>query len=105
METVEVGTKADFKEGLMKRVEVNGKEILIANLGGILHAIGDTCTHEECSLSEGMLENTIVVCPCHNAQFDVRSGKNVEPPVTGETIDDEPSYKIKIDGNKVFIIF
>ncbi len=104
MADVEVGTKADFKEGMMKRIEVNGKEILIANLGGTLYAIGDTCTHAECSLSEGMLENTIVVCPCHNAQFDVQSGKNVEPPVTGETIDDEPSYKIKVDGNKVFVI-
>ena len=104
MADVEVGTKADFKEGMMKRIEVNGKEILIANLGGTLYAIGDVCTHAECSLSEGILENTIVVCPCHNAQFDVQSGKNVEPPVTGETIDDEPSYKIKVDGNKVFVI-
>ena len=104
MPRVKLGAASDFPEGKMKKVEVNGKEILIANIDGKLYAIGDVCTHEECSLSDGMLQKDIVVCPCHYAHFDVKTGKNVEKPFTGEDIGDEPAYEIEVEGNDVFIV-
>jgi len=101
---VKLGTVSDFPEGAMKKVEVNGKEILVSNIDGKLYAIGDVCTHEECSLSDGMLQNDVVVCPCHYAHFDVKTGKNVEKPFTGEDIENEPSYEIKVKGDEVFVL-
>jgi 3-phenylpropionate/trans-cinnamate dioxygenase ferredoxin component len=38
------------------------------------YAIDDTCTHEDCSLSEGELCDHLVECPCHGSRFDVRTG-------------------------------
>ena len=104
MPMVKLGTVSDFPEGAMKKVEVNGKEILVSNIDGKLYAIGDVCTHEECSLSDGMLQNDVVVCPCHYAHFDVKTGKNVEKPFTGEDIENEPSYEIKVKGDEVFVL-
>jgi len=101
---VEIGKLSDFPEGEMKKVEVKGKEILVANIDGKLYAIGDVCTHEECSLSDGMLQKDVVVCPCHYAHFDVKTGENVERPFTGEDIEDEPSYQVKVEGSDVFIL-
>jgi nitrite reductase/ring-hydroxylating ferredoxin subunit len=88
----------------MKKIQVQGKEILVANVDGRLYAIDDICTHEKCSLSDGMLQNDVVVCSCHYAQFDVKTGKNVEKPFTGEDVEDEQTYKIEVEGNDVFIL-
>ena len=35
----------------MKRVEVNGHPILLANVDGTIYATDDTCTHEGITLS------------------------------------------------------
>jgi len=104
MPEVNIGNLSDFPDGKMKKVEVNGKEILVSNIDGKLYAIGDVCTHEECSLSDGMLQNDVVVCPCHYAKFDVKTGKNVEKPFTGEDVDDEPTYKVEVKDDNVFIL-
>ena len=104
MAEIKIGKLSDFPLNEMKQVEVNDKEILVANVNGKLYAISDVCTHEECSLSDGMLQNDVVVCPCHYAHFDVKTGKNVEKPFTGEYIEDETSYAIKVEGNDVFVL-
>ncbi len=104
MAGMKIGVLSNFPEGTAKKVEVKGKEILVANVNGKIYAIGDVCTHEECSLSDGMLQNDIVVCPCHYAHFDLKTGKNVEKPFTGETINDEPSYQVKIEGKDVYLV-
>lgn len=104
MPEINIGKISDFSVGTMKKIEIKNKGILIANIDGKLYAIGDVCTHEECSLSDGMLQKNIVICPCHNAQFDLKTGKNIEKPFTGEDIEDEPSYQIKIKNNEVFIV-
>ena len=46
----------NLKPGSMKRIELNGLCILIANLNGALYAVQDTCTHEDASLSQDALE-------------------------------------------------
>ena len=52
----------NLKPGSMKRIELNGLCILIANLNGALYAVQDTCTHEDASLSQGALEGDCVRC-------------------------------------------
>jgi nitrite reductase/ring-hydroxylating ferredoxin subunit len=47
---------------------------------GSLVAFDDTCTHEECPLSDGDLEGHRVVCYCHSGEFDVRTGAVVKGP-------------------------
>ena len=54
----------NLKPGSMQRIELNGLYILIANIKGALYAVQDTCTHEDASLYQGVLEETASVVRC-----------------------------------------
>lgn len=75
-----VANVAEVKTGQLKAVEVDGTYVALANVDGRFYAFDDTCTHEACSLADGVLEGTVVTCPCHGAQFDVTDGRVVAPP-------------------------
>ena len=81
MAEFEVVARADdLKEGDMRAFDVRGTKIAVANVAGTYYAFGDTCTHRECSLAEGDLEETTVTCPCHGSEFDVISGQVLRGP-------------------------
>jgi nitrite reductase/ring-hydroxylating ferredoxin subunit len=81
MAEFEVVARADdLKEGDMRAFDVRGTKIAVANVAGTFYAFGDTCTHRECSLAEGDLEETTVTCPCHGSEFDVVSGQVLRGP-------------------------
>jgi nitrite reductase/ring-hydroxylating ferredoxin subunit len=50
---VKVAKTIDIPLGKMKHVEVDGKEILIANVEGKFYAVGDRCPHMSAMLSKG----------------------------------------------------
>jgi len=70
----------EVPRGALAAVVVKGVKISVANVGGAFYAFDDTCTHEQCSLTDGDLEGTTVTCMCHGAQFDVRTGQVLAPP-------------------------
>lgn len=45
-----------------------------------LHAVDDSCTHQDAALSDGYLEGCFVECPLHAALFDLRTGLPGEGP-------------------------
>ena len=96
---VKVGQKDDFPSGSMKKVNVGGVDVLVANVDGQMYAIANTCTHQGGPLDEGELEGTVVTCPWHGGQFDVASGKVLEPPPRA----DESSFEVKIQGTDVLL--
>ncbi|MEM5808356.1 MAG: non-heme iron oxygenase ferredoxin subunit [Candidatus Aenigmatarchaeota archaeon] len=103
MEFVKIGLLSDFPEGKMRKVEVKGKELLVVNIDGKIYSIDNICTHEECPLSDGFLQDEVVTCPCHLAQFNVKTGKKVANPATGEDIEDEQTFKVKVENSEVFV--
>jgi nitrite reductase/ring-hydroxylating ferredoxin subunit len=50
-------------------------------------------------LSRGRLDGHVVECPLHFAQFDLRTGKLVDGPVSA----DVPVYKVRVEGDTVFV--
>jgi nitrite reductase/ring-hydroxylating ferredoxin subunit len=96
---VKVGSLNGFRDGSMKKVQVHDKDVLVANLSGKIYAMGDECTHRQCSLSEGTIDGTTVICPCHEGRFDLTTGKVVASPPKR----DEPSYEVRLDGSDVLL--
>lgn len=94
-----IGKLSEFAAGSMRKVQVNGEDVLVVNVDGKICAIGNTCTHRGCSLSEGELEGTLVVCPCHGGTFDLTTGKVVKPPPK----EDEPSFEVRVQGSDVLV--
>lgn len=79
---VTIGRAGEVAEGEMNVFKVDGYAVAVANVGGALHAFQDECTHQTCSLAEGDIEGDSVVCVCHNAEFDIRSGAPLSGPAT-----------------------
>jgi nitrite reductase/ring-hydroxylating ferredoxin subunit len=79
-EFVEVTDAAEVAEGQLMAFDVGGVRIAVANVGGMLHVFGDTCTHLQCSLAQGRLDGTVVTCACHGSQFDVTTGNVLRGP-------------------------
>jgi len=97
---VTVARTADIKPGELAAFEVDGVRIAVVNADGRFFAIDDTCTHEQCSLSEeGTLDGTVVTCGCHGAQFDVTTGAVLAPPAP------EPvkAYPLRVEQDKLVI--
>ena len=94
---IEVASIKDLAPGKMTGIEKEGNSILIANINGAYYAIGNTCTHMGCTLSEGMLKGETVQCPCHASIFNVKTGAVVRGPARNP----EPSYVLRVDGDKI----
>ena len=92
--------------GAMKKVTLNGKEILLANIDGNIYAVDSVCTHFGGDLSLGTLDGNVITCPRHQAKFDVTTGRVLSPPKVGPynpKIFDLAAYPVKIEDNKVLI--
>jgi 3-phenylpropionate/trans-cinnamate dioxygenase ferredoxin component len=56
----------------------------VFNLGGLLYALEDRCSHDDGPLCEGEFDadEGVVTCPRHGARFDIRSGRPLTLPAT-----------------------
>ncbi|WP_245286181.1 non-heme iron oxygenase ferredoxin subunit [Bradyrhizobium sp. WSM1417] len=64
----------------MYAYEVGPKKLALYLLDGKVHATDNVCTHAFALLTDGWLEDGLVECPLHGAQFDVASGAVVSGP-------------------------
>lgn len=96
---LDAGSAGEPAPGRMKRVDLAGRRILLANVGGRLCAVDDTCTHEEASLSRGVLKGELVKCPLHNSRFNVCTGEALEEPAE----ENLRTYPVREEGGRVLI--
>jgi len=98
-EFVDVGRVGELPPGKMRRIDLRGRRILLANVEGRLWAVDDTCTHEEASLSTGVLKGEHVKCPLHNSRFNVCTGKVMEEPAA----EDLRTYAVREERGRVLL--
>jgi 3-phenylpropionate/trans-cinnamate dioxygenase ferredoxin subunit len=96
---VKAASKKDLGQDGMLGVEVDGREVLIANVGGNYYAIGNRCTHMSCMLSDGTLRGENVQCSCHGSVFDIKTGNVVKGPAKKP----EPTFEVKVEGDQILI--
>ncbi len=110
---VPIATTDGLEDGTMKRVDVQGRAILLARVGGKYYAIDNTCPHMGGNLSGGKLEGTVVTCPRHGSQFDVRDGHLIRwmrgsgiASTIGKALKSPRSavaYNLRTEGDKILI--
>jgi nitrite reductase/ring-hydroxylating ferredoxin subunit len=69
-------------EGRTKAVDIEGRQVLLARVDGVVCAMEDACSHNGGPLSEGTVEDGVVVCPWHGSRFRLRDGAVVGGPAT-----------------------
>ena len=125
---VEVAKVSEISLGNMKHIEINGKEIAIANHDGKFYAFDDRCGHMNARLSRGNINQNVVTCPFHHAKFDITSGKKKAEPIleippgmeplppswqkymgvvaqemSFIKTDDQETYEVKVEGDSIKI--
>ena len=95
-----VAAVAELVENQATRVVVGGVPIaVVKDSAGDIHAIGDTCTHGEISLSEGFVEDETLECWAHGSQFSLVTGKPLNLPA----YEPVPVFPVEIIDGDVFI--
>lgn len=87
----------DIQPGELMYVEVGDEFVCLINLDGEIHAINDTCTHEDASLSDGTIVGDEIECPMHGGSFDIRTGEPTNFPVVVAI----EKYGVRIDGDDI----
>ncbi|MDO9590334.1 MAG: non-heme iron oxygenase ferredoxin subunit, partial [Microcella sp.] len=83
-----------------KKVIVDGKPVaVVMDSAGSVHALGDTCTHGEISLSEGFVEDDAIECWAHGSAFSLCTGIPQNLPA----YEPVPVYVVEIENGDVYI--
>ena len=97
---VRVCSLADLPEVGAVAADVDGVRIAIArDSAGEIHAIDDTCSHANVSLSEGELDGCTLECWLHGSRFDLRTGEPTGPPA----IVPIAVHTVRIEGDDVYV--
>ncbi|MGO4593725.1 non-heme iron oxygenase ferredoxin subunit [Leifsonia sp. 2TAF2] len=95
-----VAAVTELVENQATRVVVDGVPIaVVKDSAGTIHAIGDTCTHGEISLSEGFVEDETLECWAHGSQFSLVTGKPLNLPA----YEPVPVFPVEIIDGDVYI--
>jgi nitrite reductase/ring-hydroxylating ferredoxin subunit len=73
-------TPAEIPLDSFRALTIGSVRLFITNYGGQLAAVSGSCTHQQTALAKGRFSGTIVECPRHGAEFDLRDGSQVCPP-------------------------
>ena len=91
---------SELEQDTAVRVEIDGVPMaVVLDANGEVHAIGDTCTHGDISLSDGFVEGETLECWAHGSAFSLRTGIPQNLPA----YEPVPVYVVVIEGDDVYI--
>jgi 3-phenylpropionate/trans-cinnamate dioxygenase ferredoxin subunit len=96
-----VASLDDLDDGAPVSVELGGgDQICLIKVKAEVYAISNSCSHADFPMSDGeMVEDFIIECGLHGAQFDIRDGTVLEPPAT----DAISCYEVRVAGGDVWV--
>jgi 3-phenylpropionate/trans-cinnamate dioxygenase ferredoxin subunit len=85
-----------------RRVEVEGRAVAVVRVGDDVYAIGDVCSHQNISLSEGEVHASerSIECWKHGSEFSLETGEALTLPATKAV----PTYDVVVDGDDVVLV-
>ena len=94
---VKAAERSALADGDVIGVVVDGREIALYDIEGVVFATDDVCTHAYAKLSDGWLDKGEIECPLHAGRFDPRTGKATAPPC----VDDLKTYPVRVEGGDI----
>lgn len=102
MQTLRI-KKSDMESGEARRFEVtNHPPVCVVRIADSFYAIGDTCSHENVSLSEGDRvdeDDCWIECWKHGSNFSLLDGSPEAGPATRPV----PFYEVTDQGDEVIV--
>lgn len=91
----------EVRPGQPKRIELLPDRvpyaIAIFQTASGYYAIEDRCTHVEYPLSEGEVQDDLVICPLHGACFELKTGQPTCGPCNGPVM----TFPLRISGEQI----
>lgn len=110
-----VGPAADLAAGSRTQITVQGRSICVLNVEGTFYAVRNTCPHQGANLCAGTLsgsmlpsrpqeyeygmEGSVLRCPWHGWEFDVRTGRSLFDPERTRV----RTYRTEVEDGELFI--
>jgi 3-phenylpropionate/trans-cinnamate dioxygenase ferredoxin subunit len=87
--------------GTAKRFDVDGYRVCVVRIGDDFYAIGDRCSHEDYSLSEGEVfeEERTIECWKHGSTFSLETGEPQSLPATKPV----PVYDVRVEDARLLL--
>jgi 3-phenylpropionate/trans-cinnamate dioxygenase ferredoxin component len=99
MAVTEVARLSELAEASPHRVEVDGVPVCLVRLGDTVKAVHDTCSHQQWSLSDGMVWDNGIECSLHGSTFDLDTGRPSSLPAMTPI----PTFAVMTDGDAVLV--
>lgn len=94
----QVATLAELKEAGQLVVEIDDYPAVLALVDGKVHAIEDTCSHDQQPLGDAKVDGKEITCPRHGAKFDVTTGEALCMPATSSI----RTFAVEVRGDDIF---
>ena len=94
-----VARASEIPIGAAKVVVVLGHPVAVFHLGDGFFAVSNVCLHRGGPVGEGTLDGSVVTCPMHGWEYDVRTGKNVANPEARLR-----TYRVQVAGDDVLVV-
>lgn len=89
----------DIPVGEMRSYLMDGGVVAIANVDGTFYAFADKCEHMGIALSDGVLENDVVVCTVHKWRYCLRTAA-LEHPKPGKPF---TTFPVNVEGGEIWV--
>ena len=93
----------ELADGEVRQARVGRHVLAVVRIGERAYALGDRCTHQDVSLSDGEVDpdECTLECPKHGAAFRLDTGEATCLPATRPV----PTYEVSVvDGNVTVVI-
>ena len=97
-----VGPLDDLKPGTARQVTVGGHVIALVRIEDDVYAIGDVCSHQDISLSEGevLCDERAIECWKHGSAFSLENGEPESLPATKPV----PVYDARVVDGQIEVV-
>eukprot|EP00397_Hematodinium_sp_SG-2012_P055397 GEMP01067576.1.p2 GENE.GEMP01067576.1~~GEMP01067576.1.p2 ORF type:complete len:310 (+),score=73.07 GEMP01067576.1:30-932(+) len=102
-----VGKRADFAEGTIKEVKFPNRVghepelVAVAKVNDRIYIVGASCSHYSAPLGDGIIDGMSVVCPWHDAAFDLSTGQ----PIRGPVLNAIPTFEVIEKGDEIYCTY
>ena len=92
----------ELESGTARAFDVAGRRLAVVRIDDDVYALGDRCTHQDISLSEGdvLVEERQIECWKHGSAFSLATGAPSALPATKPT----PVYDVELVDGDVWVV-
>lgn len=92
----------DLADGEARRFDVAEHRVAVVRIGEGFYAIGDRCSHEDYSLSEGEVfaDDKEIECPKHGSVFSLETGEPLSLPATRPV----PTFEVMVESGELVLV-